>query len=109
MFAIVRRYTPDVEEYSIDECFADITGLQRALGGTYLQIAHRIKDALDQELGFTFSVGLGPTKLVAKIASKWNKPSGLTCIEGVELHRYLGQLPVAQGVRHRESNHSVSG
>lgn len=96
MFAIVRRYTPDVEEYSIDECFADITGLQRPLGGNYLQIAQRIKSTLDQELGFTFSVGLGPTKLVAKIASKWNKPSGLTCIQGVDLHRYLGQLPVAE-------------
>ena len=96
MFAIVRRYTPDVEEYSIDECFADLTGLQRLLRGSYLQIAQRMKQALDQELGFTFSVGLGPTKLVAKIASKWNKPSGLTCIQGVDLHRYLGQLPVAK-------------
>ncbi|WP_454061981.1 DNA polymerase Y family protein [Candidatus Nitrospira salsa] len=94
LFAIVRRYTPDVEEYSIDECFADITGLQRPLKGSYPQIAERIKDALDQELGFTFSVGLGPSKVVAKIASKWKKPSGLTCIRGVDLHRYLGQLPV---------------
>ena len=94
LFAIVRRYTPDVEEYSIDECFADITGLQRPLKGSYPQIAERIKDSLDHELGFTFSVGLGPSKVIAKIASKWNKPSGLTCIRGVDLHRYLGQLPV---------------
>jgi nucleotidyltransferase/DNA polymerase involved in DNA repair len=40
-FAIVRRYTPDVEEYSIDECFADLTGLRRPLRMSYLQIAER--------------------------------------------------------------------
>ena len=70
MFAIVRRYTPDVEEYSIDECFADITGLQRPLKMSYPQIAARIKLTLDVELGFTFSVGLASSKVVAKLASK---------------------------------------
>jgi DNA polymerase-4/DNA polymerase V len=93
-FAIVRRYTPDVEEYSIDECFADLTGLRRPLKMSYLTIAERMKKALDAELGFTFSVGLAPNKVVAKIASKWQKPSGLTAIPGRELHRYLAKLPV---------------
>src|SRR5262245_47214201 len=93
-FAIVRRYTPDVEEYSIDECFADLTGLRRPLRMSYLKIAERIKRELDAELGFTFSVGLAPNKVVAKIASKWQKPSGLTAIPGCELHRYLAKLPV---------------
>src|SRR5215813_8198492 len=93
-FAIVRRYTPDVEEYSIDECFADLTGLRRPLRMPYLKIAERMKKALDTELGFTFSVGLAPNKVVAKIASKWQKPSGLTAIPGRELHHYLAQLPV---------------
>jgi DNA polymerase IV len=93
-FAIVRRYTPDVEEYSIDECFADLTGLRRPLKMNYFEIAARIKKDLDAELGFTFSVGLAPNKVVAKIASKWAKPSGLTAIPGRELHRYLAKLPV---------------
>ena len=93
-FAIVRRYTPDVEEYSIDECFADLTGLRRPLRMSYLTIAERMKKALDAELGFTFSVGLAPNKVVAKIASKWQKPSGLTAIPGRELHRFLDKLPV---------------
>jgi DNA polymerase-4/DNA polymerase V len=61
-FAIVRRYTPDVEEYSIDECFADLTGLRRPLRMSYIQIAEQIKKDLDTELGFTFSVGLAPNK-----------------------------------------------
>jgi len=53
-----------------------------------------MKKDLDAELGFTFSVGLAPNKVVAKIASKWAKPSGLTAIPGRELHRYLTKLPV---------------
>jgi DNA polymerase IV len=102
-FAIVRRYTPDVEEYSIDECFADLTGLRRPLRMSYLQIAERIKHDLDTELGFTFSVGLASNKVVAKIASKWEKPSGLTAIPGRELHRYLTKLPVEHvwGIGHQ--------
>jgi DNA polymerase-4 len=102
-FAIVRRYTPDVEEYSIDECFADLTGLRRPMRMSYVQIAARIKQELDTALGFTFSAGLAPNKVVAKIASKWQKPSGLTAIPGRELHHYLGQLPVEKvwGIGHQ--------
>src|SRR5918992_558285 len=70
MFAIVRRYTPDVEEYSIDECFADLTGLRRPLRMSYEDMAIQIKKDLDTELGFTFSVGLAPNKAIAKIGSK---------------------------------------
>ena len=93
-FAIVRRYTPEIEEYSIDECFADLTGLRRPLRMSYLRIAEQIKKDLDSELGFTFSVGLAPNKVVAKIASKWQKPSGCTAIPGRELHHYLAKVPV---------------
>jgi DNA polymerase-4/DNA polymerase V len=102
-FAIVRRYTPDVEEYSVDECFADVTGLRRPLRMSYIQIANRIKEDLDTELGFTFSVGLAPNKVVAKIASKWRKPSGLTAIPSKELHQYLAKLPVEKvwGIGHQ--------
>src|SRR5438128_7542395 len=70
LFAIVRKYTPDVEEYSIDECFADLTGLRRPLKMSYRKIAERIKRELDAELGFTFSVGLARNKVVAKTVSK---------------------------------------
>lgn len=92
-FNIVRRYTPDVEEYSIDECFADITGLRRPFHMSYEEIAKKMKHDLDGELGFTFSAGLAPTKVLAKIASKWNKPSGLTVIPGSIAHKFLAQIP----------------
>src|SRR5262244_2623415 len=96
LFAIVRRYTPAVEESSIDECFADLTGLRRPLRLSYRQIAERIKHELDTELGFTFSIGLAPNKVLAKIASKWQKPSGLTEIPGYSIHLFLQALPVGK-------------
>jgi DNA polymerase-4 len=80
MYAIVRRYTPLVEEYSIDECFADLTGLRRTLRMPYPEMAAKIKEDLERELGMTFSMGLSATKTLAKIGSKWKKPSGLTLI-----------------------------
>jgi DNA polymerase IV len=89
MYAIVRRYTPDVEEYSIDECFADLTGLRRALRMSYPQIAEKIKNQLDHELGMTFSIGVSATKTLAKIGSKWKKPSGLTVIPLRDAPTYL--------------------
>src|SRR5262249_36473028 len=69
-YAIVRKFTSEVEEYSIDECFADITGYRRAYRASYEQIAARIKHELDTSLGFTFSVGLAPNKVLAKVGSK---------------------------------------
>ncbi|MDD2680757.1 MAG: DNA polymerase IV [Patescibacteria group bacterium] len=94
MFSIVRRFTPEVEEYSIDECFADLTGMQRPNQLSYEKMAAKIKAALDSELGFTFSIGLAPTKVLAKIGSKWKKPSGLTIISSNEINNYLSQLKV---------------
>jgi DNA polymerase-4/DNA polymerase V len=88
----VRRYTPEVEEYSIDEGFADLTGLRRPLRMSYEAMVEKIKHDLDTELGVTFSAGLGPNKVLAKIGSKWKKPSGITIIPGYDAHRYLAQL-----------------
>lgn len=93
MFEIVRRYTPEVEEYSIDECFADLTGLRSPFGVSYEGIAARIKKELQSELGMTFSVGLAPTKVLAKVASKWRKPDGLTVIRTSDIPIYLKDLP----------------
>lgn len=92
MFNIVRRYTPTVEEYSIDECFADITGLRRPLRKTYEEIARSIKADLDRELGMTFSVGLAPTKVVAKVATGWRKPDGFTAIQAKYIHHALKRI-----------------
>ncbi len=92
MYSVVRRYTPEVEEYSIDECFADLTGLRRSLGMSYEKMAECIKRDLITELGITFSVGLAPSKVLAKVASKWRKPDGLCFIPLNRAHLYLSKL-----------------
>jgi DNA polymerase-4/DNA polymerase V len=94
MYEIVRRYTPEVEEYSIDECFADITGMRHVNNMTYGEIVRAVKDDLESELGMTFSLGLAPNKVLSKIGSKWNKPSGITLIPGKLAHEYLVRTPV---------------
>ena len=94
MFSIMRRFTPDVEEYSIDEAFADITGMRRALRLSYEEIILKIKKEIERELGITVSVGLSITKVLAKVASKHEKPSGVTIIKGRDIAGYLGNLPV---------------
>jgi nucleotidyltransferase/DNA polymerase involved in DNA repair len=93
-YDIVRRYTSEVEEYGIDECFADITGLRRCLRLSYPQIAEKLKNDIDRELGFTFSVGLAPNKVMAKVGSKWAKPSGLTIIPAKKIHLFLQSLAI---------------
>lgn len=94
MFDIVRRYADDVEEYSIDECFADLTGLEPPLKMTYRQIAERIKKEIMYELHLSVSIGLAPTKVLAKVASKWVKPNGLTVIEMKTIPEYLSKTPI---------------
>lgn len=94
MYAIVRRYTPEVEEYSIDECFADLSGMRRVNRMGYREMAVAIKKDLQTELGISFSIGLSATKVLAKIGSKWQKPDGLTMIPLTESAAFLAKTPV---------------
>ncbi len=93
MYEIVRRYTPAVEEYSIDECFADLTGLRRSLRMSYETMAETIRRDLERELGMTFSIGLSATKVLSKIGSKWKKPDGFTPIPLKDARDFLQKTP----------------
>ncbi|MGC1455930.1 MAG: DNA polymerase IV [Nitrospirota bacterium] len=94
MFEILRRFSPDVEEYSIDEAFVDLTGLRRSFHGSYEVIADTMRKTIETELGITVSAGVSLSKVLAKIGSKHNKPNGLTMIPGREIHLYLEKLPI---------------
>ena len=94
MFEIVRRYTDMVEEYSIDECFADITGFRRVNKMSYEQILRKIQNDIEKELNISVSLGCGPTKVLAKVGSKWGKPHGITMIPGKIAHEYLCKIPI---------------
>lgn len=107
MYEIVRRYTPAVEEYSIDECFADLTGLRRVHRMPYPMIAAKIQQDLERELGMTFSIGLSATKVLAKIGSKWKKPNGLTAISLKDAPAFLRKTPTINvwGIGHNTAAH----
>lgn len=94
MYAIVRRYTPIVEEYGIDECFAELTGLRRKFRMSYEDIAKAIQADLTRELNITFGVGLAPTKVLAKVGSKYRKPNGFTAIPLSEKDAYLASTSI---------------
>lgn len=94
MYRIARTFTLNIEEYSIDECFADITGLDVVYGMPYEQVALAMKERLQTQLGITFGVGLGPNKTIAKIASKVNKPDGFAAIPVRAIPEFLTDLPI---------------
>lgn len=96
MFEILRRFSPDVEEYSIDEAFVDLTGLRRIYHSSYEDIGRRIQETINKELGITVSIGISISKVLSKIGSKHKKPNGLTVIPGKEIHLYLKSLPVSE-------------
>ena len=94
MFEILRRFSPQVEEYSIDEAFVDLTGLRRVYHSSYEEIGMKIKETIKRELGITVSIGISLTKVLSKVASKNKKPDGLTVIPGRKIHIYLKELPL---------------
>lgn len=96
MYEIMRRYTPTVEEYSIDEGFAEITGLRRVHHCSYPHIAQKMQKAIISELGISVSVGVSLTKTLAKIASKQHKPHGFTVISGRDRETVLATLPITK-------------
>ena len=141
MFRILRSFTPEVDEYSIDEAFADLAGLTPwkqniheakyvnfysatcankfmdnsnffALGGLphtewyrgnknwhvsdseYLILGQAIKQKIESSLGITISIGISLTKSLAKLASNFQKPSGLTIINKASINNFLEKIPV---------------
>jgi DNA polymerase-4 len=94
-FSVLHRYSPLVEGLSLDEAFLDVTGEERLLGDGPA-IARRIKDEVRGELQLVASVGVAPSKFVAKIASDLGKPDGLLVVRDGEQTSFLHPLPVSR-------------
>ena len=92
---ICREYTPIVEKYSIDECFLDMSGT-KTIYPDPIRIAYQIKDRIKKELGFTVNVGIGSNKLLAKMASDFEKPDKVHTLFIDELEQKLWGLPVRE-------------
>lgn len=91
---ILREYSPDVEKFSIDEAFVDMTGCQ-ALFGEPVACAHTIKDRIYHELGFTVNIGISDVRLLAKIASDFEKPDRVHTLYRTEIEDKMWPLPVS--------------
>lgn len=95
IFEIFRRFTPLVEGLSLDEAFLDVSASLTALGPVET-IARQIKEQIHATTQLTASVGAGPNKLVAKIASDLRKPDGLVIVLADEVTALLDPLPITR-------------
>jgi DNA polymerase-4 len=93
IFAIYGDFTPVIQTVALDEAYLDLTG---RLGGfrSATEVAREIRRRVRAERGLTVSVGVGPNRLVAKIASDFNKPDGLTVVPPRRVQTFLDPLPV---------------
>jgi DNA polymerase-4 len=93
VFAIFRSVTPLVEPLSLDEAYLDVT--ENAWGEPLgVDVARRLKSQIRGETRLTASAGVAPNKFLAKIASAWKKPDGLTVISPERIEGFLQRLPV---------------
>jgi len=95
IMAIFEGYTPLVESVSLDEAFLDVTGSER-LFGSAKKIGKNIKKQIREEERLTASVGIGPNKLVAKIASDLKKPNGFVAVPPRKVQPFLSPLLVSR-------------
>jgi len=86
---ILRSFTPLIENVGIDEAFLDITDIDMESE----EVAKKIKERIKKEVGLTCSIGIGPNKLIAKIASDMKKPDGLTIISEEDIKGTIWPLP----------------
>ena len=93
IMAILRRYADKFERWGFDEAFLDVSSRARDFEEAR-KIAENIKQEICDREGLTCSVGVGPNKLVAKIASDFKKPDGLTVVEEKAVQDFLAPLPV---------------
>jgi DNA polymerase-4 len=93
VFAIFREVTALVEPLSLDEAYLDVT--ENAWGEAFATpVARRLKERIRAVTGLTASAGVAPNKFLAKIASGWQKPDGLTVISPERVEPFLRRLPV---------------
>ena len=93
VFRLFREVTPLVEPLSLDEAYLDVT--ENAWGETLgLRVAERLKTSIRETTGLTASAGVAPNKFLAKIASGWKKPDGLTVIAPERVEKFLQGLPI---------------
>lgn len=91
--SLLKQYAPVVEQYSIDEAFCDMTGTEK-LYGSPVDFAFQLKEQIKNELGFTVNIGISANKLLAKMASDFEKPDKVHTLFPDEIPKKMWPLPV---------------
>lgn len=94
LYKILSEYTDKIERFSIDECFLDLTGYLR--NRKLIDIAYEINKRVEKELGFTVNVGVSSNKLLAKMASDFEKPNKVHTLYEYEIEDKMWNLPVSE-------------
>lgn len=90
-----KTYTPDIEQLSVDECFLDYTPIAH-LYGEPVAFAHRLKGEVREKFGFTVNVGISEVKILAKMASDFQKPDRVHTLWKSEIEEKMWMLPVSE-------------
>lgn len=96
MTDLLYSFSPDLEKYSIDECFINATGLRLRYRNDFFSLAHLMKNRIRDELGFTVNVGISENKLLAKMASDFDKPDKVHTLFKEEMQEKMWPLPVSR-------------
>ena len=88
---ILREYSPDVEQYSIDEAFMDMSGMDTLIGEP-VAFAHKLKNRISRELGFTVNIRSSDKKYLAKMASDFEKPDKVHTLFRRTLRKKCGRF-----------------
>ena len=93
LFKLISNYSPDIEQFSIDECFLDYTKV-KSLYGDPLVFANKLKDEIKNTLGFTVNIGIANNKLCAKMATDFSKPDKVHTLYMNEIKEKMHPLPI---------------
>lgn len=93
LISLLENYTPDIEKFSIDEAFLDMTGTIHLFGDP-IQTAHEIRERIFRELKFTVNIGISSNKLLAKMASDFEKPDKTHTLFPEEIEKKMWPLPL---------------
>ena len=94
LYNLLLEYTDKIERYSVDECFLDMTGY--LMNSTLLDKAEEIKKRVNEELGFTVNIGVSTNKLLAKMASDFEKPNKIHTLYPNEIKQKMWNLPIGE-------------
>lgn len=92
LYNLLLEYTDKIERFSVDECFLDMTGY--LMNDTLMDKAKEIRKRVNEELGFTVNIGLSNNKILAKMASDFEKPNKIHTLYPNEIENKMWQLPV---------------